>query len=260
MAGSAQAEVRSKTVQDPADSQPPLSGLPTTPDIKQVQVSYDTAGSFSFAIDFYHTIDALNLSSNYTQYGDFELGFVCDGQQSRRYVQGFHHIVGSPQIVNQYSVSGFTGTAPVARVVSNGGTRITISGSAPQLAGQDYTCFSYRTAARTRSSASNPSSDYDPACGCWYLDGGTDFLKGSDPVLRLVYFDGYEPKPLACFNARLKLRRLKYRLRQVKRDLKAAKRVGASRAKIRKLKRRAAKARGKVRKQKAVMAEACPQR
>jgi Ca2+-binding RTX toxin-like protein len=66
---------------------------------------------------------------------------------------------------------------------------ITISATSPVIAGRDYRCIDYALYARTRSTISNPNSDYDPYCDCWYLNPLLDAVDGSP------WFDGFAPPP-----------------------------------------------------------------
>lgn len=262
-ASSARAEVRSATIADAQDATPSLSGQPNEPDIRQVSAAYDsTSGTFTFTIDFYNSLNSLSFNPSYAWFGKFGIA-NCNGTGAQ--ITGQNHIASNEvRFYDQYEVSGFSGEAALTRTQSPDGKRVQVTGQNPAIVGRDYTCFSYFIASRNRSTASNPSSRYDESCDCWYVFGPTDYI-GSDPLGvgtgGSIYFDGFgpppkEPKPPkpskkcrqapqavkdAEFDVRWAKRYLKdairydygpnvvanerRRLRQARKDLKAAKRV-----------------------------------
>lgn len=193
-AAPARAEIRSATVTDPADATPPLSGPPNSPDVKQVRATYDTAGSFSFVVDFYNSLTDLSFNPTYAHYGQFDIGSSCEvGAYGG--ITGQHHVASSSTTFNnEFSVSGYSGTLEVQRTVSPDGRQITISGQTPAIANQDYVCFDYTLGGRDYSTYSNPHSDYDENCGCWYTGGAEDWL-GESFYDDAFYFDGFAPPP-----------------------------------------------------------------
>lgn len=201
------AEVRTTVVLDPQDAAPTVSGVPNTPDIKQVSATYDTAGTIRFVVEFFNTPEALDLSSKYAFIGEFVVGrragssaYPYCGGGAGTISYGQHHIFSMlVQFYDRATVEGYEGFLEFSRSTSPDGRTVTVSASSPVLANRDYTCFTYRVRNRHRSSASDIYSDYDSSCACWYRWGLDDVLGRSvdSEDEDINYFDGYEPVPPA---------------------------------------------------------------
>ncbi len=206
MAPAAGAEIRTLTVQDPPDGIPTVSGVPDNPDIKQVDVRYDTGGSLTLTLTFYHALDAIDRSRNYKFVGNFDLGegypdslspgnCRAGGQTADIYAQ--HNVIGT--FYDQAEVSGYSGYLTFTNTLSADKKTITLTASSPVLAGRNYRCLEYTLHARTYSSITNLNSDYDASCDCWYVRTGLDTIAGTVSWGSIsatgVWFPGFQPPP-----------------------------------------------------------------
>lgn len=200
---SAQAETRVATAEDPADATPTVGGIPNNPDIRRLIATYDTAGSLSVTVNFYNSIASLDLSQNYAMSGQFTLGkWVRSGAYDycRAEVSGQHHVTWSgsgSSFYNRATIDGYDGYLALSRTVDSAGTSITVTGSSPALAGRDITCLTYHLSARRLSSASNPNSQYDSVCDCWFISVTLDVVGQSSQydTIGRISFSGYELPP-----------------------------------------------------------------
>lgn len=203
----AAAEIRTVTAQDPADRVLTVSGVPNSPDIKQVLATYDSVGKLSITVEFYNRIDQLDTSQNYKFWGKFNVGdgyaiwndpASCGAGGSSGALYGQHNILGS--FYDRASVGDYEGYLDFNRTDWPDEKTITISASSPVLANRNYRCLEYTLNARSRSSISNIYSDYDAGCDCWYLSPTLDTLRGEVKygvvtTSHGVWFDGFQPPP-----------------------------------------------------------------
>jgi hypothetical protein len=205
---SASAEIRFGSASDPQDATPTISGVPNQPDLSNVEVTYDTAGSFSIKVSFYNAFNAIDTSKNYAFAGKFDIGSRCNVGAFGG-ISGQHHIYSSSgtRFLNEASVSGFDGTLPLTTQVSPDQKSVTVSGSAPGLANLDLRCFSYYDPGRIRSTVESPTSSYDSGCDCWYASAIFDFL-GGEFSNNIFYFDGFGPPPPRLAKTKFSLRPL----------------------------------------------------
>jgi hypothetical protein len=207
LAAPASAETRTASVQDAAEALPNLSGQPGNPDIRQVGVTYDTSGSLTFTIDFYNSVNNLDTSEYYAHVGRFAVGtrtqgvndnyLACNRTALGGIWDGQHHVFGAyATFFDRASMWGYEGYLNFSRSISADGRRVTIRASHQALANRDYQCFEYFLDARKVSTASNPNSEYDASCGCWYTHGPQDYAgvpRGSDIFIPTLWFDGFAP-------------------------------------------------------------------
>lgn len=202
-AQSAHAEIRSTTVADAADATPTLSGVPNNPDIESVAGSYETGGSFTLVVRFYHPLDSVDYSTNYAMSGSFSIG-TADPASSSPYcstlsngISGQHHVSSSiTTFYDRFSVAGFDGYQNATRTISPDKLQITITGSSGAIAGKGYNCFTYSLNSRRRSTIDNIYSHYDEGCDCWYVNSELDNVgNAGSNVLPFAWFDGFAPPP-----------------------------------------------------------------
>lgn len=194
----ASAEVRTLTASLPSDAQPTISGVPDNPDVRQVHIVYDTAGSLTITVDFWHPVNALDLSQNYAFYANFSIGTadvssgLCLTYQDG--ITGQHHVFSNVEtFYDQATVAGYGGTLTFSRTVSPDNMEITIAASNTALANHNWDCAVYALHARTYSTLENLYSHYDESCDCWYVTSTLDTITGSSTSF--VYFDGFPPPP-----------------------------------------------------------------
>lgn len=203
-ASRADAEVRSLSIADPVDAPPTVSGVPSNPDITQFSVNYDTSGSITITITFANALNALDLSEDYAEWGDFvvstgdatpgESDALCDNGAPGS-IQGQNQIASSVEtFTNEATVVGFTGELPFNWSESPDGHQIVLNAASPAIANQNYTCAGYEVFARVHASAEDPASDYDASCDCWY-DGATLDSAPDDALGWGAWFDGFAPSP-----------------------------------------------------------------
>ena len=155
------AEVRTLTATLPSDARPTPSGIPDNPDLRQLHIVYDTSGSLTITVDFWHPVNALDTSRNYAFYGVFGIGTAAGGfdhphceTTSPGELSGQHHVFSMSEVFpDQASVVGDSDTVTFARSVSPDNTEITITASNPVLASHDWTCATYALLARTQAAA-----------------------------------------------------------------------------------------------------------
>lgn len=210
------AETRTGFASDPVDGTPTVSGVPNSPDIKQVYVVYDSSGTIKLTIDFYNAPANVDRSQNYGFAGNFTIG-TASGASPSGYcsttnggISGQHHIYSSylgQTFFDRATVAGFAGYLNFNRSTSADGRQVTISASSGAIANRDYRCFTYKEVARRRSTVSNPNSDYDPSCDCWYVTvttdcAGTTGMPYGGCSGETLWFDGFKPTPLTTETAR----------------------------------------------------------
>lgn len=220
----ASAEVRSATVSDSADMPVKLAGgAPEYPDIKRVTANYDSAGSFSIRVEFYNSINSLDPSTVYSHKGDFRFS-NCDPDRSVEndppLLSGSHRIAGQPTVGDLFAVEGFTGAGTVQRSQSEDGLAVTVSGSSPAIANQDYRCFFYHNVGRSRASEpSPPDFEYDSECDCYFTEKHDDLEAAEKSNDYYNFFSGYDPR---CQSAEKRLKKAKKKLRNESDPKKAA--------------------------------------
>jgi hypothetical protein len=202
---SASAEIRSVSVSDPADATPTISGVPNTPDIRQVDVVYDSAGAISFTVSFHHAVNQLDTSQIYAFYSTFSVGAAASSTDPGlgcalggpgSIASGQHHVfANSTTFYDRSTVTGFSGDLVYARSVSADNTQVTIAASSPVLANRDYRCLTYYSKARRRSTVEHPYSRYDESCDCWYLDVYLDEVGEGPDYRKFFWFNGFRPVP-----------------------------------------------------------------
>jgi hypothetical protein len=201
MATPAHAEIRTLTATLPSDAQPTISGIPDNPDLRQLHIVYDTTGSVTITVDFWHPINGVDTSQNYAFSGAFSIGTAvgmgsdiaddtyCDSHSSGG-LDGDHHVFSTVEtFYDQATVSGFGGTLSLTRTVSPDNMEITLTASNSALANHNWTCATYTLYARARSTAGNLSSSYDASCDCWFVTHELDTIS----PLPATYFDGFAP-------------------------------------------------------------------
>lgn len=206
VAPAAQAEIRTITVQDPADATPTVSGIPSNPDIQQVIGTYDSAGTLTLTVGFYHPLGELDLSQNYKFFVNFDVGEgspeygdpgSCYPGGGPATLYGQHNILGS--FYNRATVVGYDGYLYFNLSESPDKKWFSISASSPVLANRNYRCLRYTLYARSRSSISNLNSEYDAGCDCWYVSPALDTIRGEiyygSSRAKGVWFDGFQPPP-----------------------------------------------------------------
>lgn len=201
----ASAEIRTATAIDPPDATPTVSGIPDNPDISQVDVTYDSAGSLTITAHFYNPVNAVNTSEHFDFWSTFIVG---EGSASSLYpgfcgpssgaagaVDGQHHVYSSvgTSIYNQADVRGYSGKLQFTRSESADRRSVTISATSPALANHNYTCLGYSLFASQRASVSNLKSEYSEACGCWYIPERLDYL--GPEWCSGIWFNGFMPPP-----------------------------------------------------------------
>ena len=210
----ADADVRSATADDPQDAPATVSGQPNNPDIKRVQATYDTAGTLTLTIDFFNAASAIDYSQNYAFWATFTVGTWTDNGGStdscstsqQGSLSGQHHVGGHyVTFYDRATVSGYEGYLNFSRSTSADGKQVTITASNPNIANRGYNCIEYTLHARRRSTVSNPNSDYDSGCDCWYVGIRIDTTGegATSDTSRPTYFAGFTPpeKP-ACRDGR----------------------------------------------------------
>jgi hypothetical protein len=201
----ASAEVRTVNATDPADATPTISGKPNNPDIASVSASYDTAGSLTITVSYYHAFTELDTSEHFAFWGEFAVTegtepygdpSHCFGGGSGAGLYGQNHVYsnGGVTFYNQGEISGYSGKLPFTRSEGFDHRSVTVSASSPALANHNWTCLSYDLHARTYSSASNIHSEYGEGCGCWYVNSQLDSL-GGEALNDGVWFNGFQPPP-----------------------------------------------------------------
>lgn len=212
LAGPAGAEVRTATIEDPADASPTISGVPYQPDIRQVFVSYDTAGTLTVTASFYNAFDSIDTSSHYAFFGEFEITAARPSPGAAHcsvswlepeHAQGFHHVYkATPGTFQDYvEFQGVSGKLPLTRVTSADQKQVTVSATHSILAGRNYNCVRYTLWSRELSSFSNPNSRYDADCDCWYLESPIDYTgfpndyEAASQNTAGVWFAGFQPPP-----------------------------------------------------------------
>jgi hypothetical protein len=210
----AHADVRTAAADDPQDAPPTVSGQPTNPDVKRVTASYDTAGSFTLTIDLYNALNAVDYSQNYAFWGTFSVGTWTDSgggadscsTSTQGSMSGQHHVYSAYSTFHdRASVTGYDGYLNFSRTTSPDGKQITITASNANIANRAYECIEYTLHARRRSTASNPNSDYDSGCDCWYVTIRADTTGEGATAERStpIYFSGFAPPPRpACRDGR----------------------------------------------------------
>lgn len=224
--GIANAEVRTAVIQDPMDTRPTVSGIPNSPDIRQVSVRYDTSGTIEFTADFYNAPSGLDLSEKYAFVSKFQVG-SNDGDSYYRFcsgtntgdISGQHHVFASTglRFFDESAVSGYDGKLQFTRSTSADGRSVTVRATSPTIANRNFECFNYYMLHRTYSTASNLSSSYDGSCDCWYNTGYNDVLgvTHTNWYDAVNYFDGYSPiEPPSVEPPAVKVRS-RFRLRPV---------------------------------------------
>jgi hypothetical protein len=201
---SARADVRTLAVADPQDAPPTISGVPSNPDITELNVAYDTSGSIAITVTFVNSVNSLDLSQDYAEFGNFRVStgdvwptggdpLCTDGSAGN--LIGQNHIASNVETFNnQATIIGYTGTLPFTVTKSADGHQITLTASSPALANHNYTCANYTVYAKIRSTASNPNSDYDAGCDCWYVSSLLDAVPNGAPTSG-AWFDGFAPLP-----------------------------------------------------------------
>ena len=198
----ASAEVRTAAIPDAPDGIPTVSGIADNPDISQITVHYDTAGSLTLIVSFYNSIDAIDKSRNYKFWGRFSLGegsagafnpAACWAGGKPGDLYGQHNVVGS--FYDRSSVNGYNGYLNFTNSVSADKRTIVLTATSPVIANRNYRCIEYSLYARTYSSIYNLYSEYDEGCDCWYLSSKLDTI-GADSILAPgVWFPGFQPPP-----------------------------------------------------------------
>lgn len=202
----ARGEIRTATVFDPADATPTVSGVPNNPDIRQVLVKYDTNGSISLTVEFYNSLNTMDLSQNYKFAAQFDIGEGSPtyGDSASCYAGGVpgdlygqHNVLGS--FYDRASISGYEGYLYFTRSESVDKKWFTVTATSPALGGRNYRCIEYTLFARSHSSISNIYSEYDPGCDCWFVEPAIDTINGTTTYgsasARGVWFDGFQPAP-----------------------------------------------------------------
>lgn len=205
-APAASAEVRTLTVQDAPDGIPTISGVPDNPDISQVAVHYDSAGTLTLRVAFYNSLDWVDKSRNYKFWGWFNIGegspnafdpSSCYAGGAPGDIYGQHNVVGS--FYDRAEVGGYNGYLNFTPSMSVDKKIISLTASSPAIANRNYRCLEYSLYARTHSSITNLYSDYDEGCDCWYLNNGLDTIRGTvnygSIIEKGVWFDGFQPPP-----------------------------------------------------------------
>ena len=208
LVSTAAAEVRSLAVVDPQDATPTISGVPNSPDIQGLQVTYDSAGSLTLQVTFYNAPSSLDRSQNYAFWSAFSVATATpyDGLPDRcssSSISGQHHVFAErTTFYDRASISGLDGVLQFTRTTSADGKTVTVTASSPALANRDLRCVSYELRARRYSTAASIYSDYDESCNCWYVSNSLDTVgtveKGG--VTPEVWFDGYAPGPQPACN------------------------------------------------------------
>jgi len=141
IAPAAFAETRTGAASDPQDQPENLNG-PRKPDIEQVRVSFDTAGSINAVIRFYEPIG--QSASGYK----FEV-VVAEAEAADSYFAGqcksysgarIFGFISSSSTAASMTVTGYDGTASVPQSISADGREIMLATSHGALAGKDYRC------------------------------------------------------------------------------------------------------------------------
>jgi hypothetical protein len=195
------AEIRTLTVQDAPDGIPTVSGVPDNPDISQVAVRYDTAGSLTLTVAFYNSLDWVDKSRNYKFWGRFSVGegsagynpATCWAGGTPGDLYGQHNVVGN--FYDRASVNGYSGYLNFSTSTSADRKIVSITASSPVLANRNYRCLEYALYARSYSSITNLYSEYDEGCDCWYLSGKLDDIGSGGILSSGVWFDGLQPPP-----------------------------------------------------------------
>ena len=114
-------------------AQPTISGTPDNPDVRQVHILYDTTGSLTISVDFWHPVSSLDTSQNYAFWGNFLIGTAgvikssfpdipdytyCD-TSSNGSLSAQHHVYAKySTFFDQASIVGYGGTLTFSRTIS----------------------------------------------------------------------------------------------------------------------------------------------
>ncbi len=147
-------------------------------------------------VTFYHPLTSVDMSQNYGFFGRFSLskasvvgcGYVAVGE----IYNGQHHVRSRyGTFFDRALVQGYSGYLSFTRASLDGQT-IELRASAPGIAARDIQCLHYELGARRISTISNPSSDYDPNCDCWYVSPILDIAGCASPTgCPSNYFAGF---------------------------------------------------------------------
>ncbi len=149
LAPAAAAETRTGAAADPQDQPAALSGLPK-PDIQEINVAYDTAGTLSVAATFFAPLNAsasggkqleIKVGSAFTTTEIAGTLFAsCDSFHPGD-VTATTDLTTSPfPSTGLMTVAGFDGALTATRLLSADGRQVTITATHPALADRDYRC------------------------------------------------------------------------------------------------------------------------
>ncbi|MEI2702124.1 MAG: hypothetical protein V9E83_06950 [Baekduia sp.] len=187
---SAEAAVRTATLDDARDVRLSISP-PNMPDLRQLSVSYDDAGTVTVTVSFFEDTRSLPSAWHATEVSWIlgrASGTDCDYiayPESKGYFTGRIGINGT----GSAQLSGFEGKlTPTSFSWSPDHLTATAVFSNPNLAGRDYQCVTPGFTTWVRSTASNPYSNYGVGCDCWYVGSSQD-----GDALEKFWFAGLEP-------------------------------------------------------------------
>lgn len=181
LASPAGAQVRSGQVADPQDAGPPVSGTARAPDIEQLRIAYDPAGSLTVTVRLY---ELFRRSTGEHPFLWLQLlqGPACDAVG----YAVFHGVLdGTEPDGNEIALPGVGAHVPVQRQFNDAERETTFTASAPELAGRNFSCVTFPHLYRVdRDNLHCYPSDAD----CRWMtnevvgDGTADF-----------FFDGFAP-------------------------------------------------------------------
>lgn len=189
--------VRSGSVDDPRDIQLSLTP-PNMPDVQQVAVSYDEAGSVTATITFWE-----DTRTRPTSWYGTEVQFIVGARNAvtsacdyilapeKHYFAAHVGLGSSTTPYGSGSLAGFEGKlSPTSSSLSADGRTVTVTYSNPNLANRNYECVSPLATTWVYSTASNLYSNYGIGCDCWYV--ASSELGDS---LQDFWFVGFKPAP-----------------------------------------------------------------
>jgi hypothetical protein len=184
--GLARAEVRTVTITDPQDAPAPAAGAAKNPDLKSVDITYDTTvGSIGLVVKFYESISARKAETNVT----VDLGAAPGASSSCAAgprANPLNILLFAKQGVGVLTMDFWPDVllAPSAVLSADGLTFTARFVSRPALGDLAYRCAAV---------SSVWMSEYkNPACNYYECDTVNIDL---DPVNKNAWFDGFAPVP-----------------------------------------------------------------
>jgi hypothetical protein len=185
----AEAQTRSGAGSDPRDVPEALSGG-RQPDIEQVRVVYDPAGTLSVTVRLYEPFASTNGAYPYfeTTIGSAVASYSrgCSPSNSGDVTLN-GSISSSPWATVR--MSGYDGSLSPTRSMSGAGREITFAVSASQLASRNYICEGESSVYRPDEYGHCAPSNYN----CDYIS-----YRYTGDTTAEFFFDGYAPPPTAC--------------------------------------------------------------